>query len=113
MALHKSPKLGRSLPQDLSEQDVDALIHAPDTSTALGLRDRAMLEVLYACGLRVSELLNLKLELINLKQGYLRITGKGNKERLVPLGQFATEWVERYLRESRPALYKSATDYLF
>ena len=59
-----------------------------------------MLEVLYACGLRVSELLNLKLELINLKQGYLRITGKGNKERLVPLGQFATEWVERYLRES-------------
>ncbi|MEQ1143852.1 site-specific tyrosine recombinase XerD [Acinetobacter soli] len=113
VALHKSPKLGRSLPQDLSEQDVDALIHAPDTSTALGLRDRAMLEVLYACGLRVSELLNLKLELINLKQGYLRITGKGNKERLVPLGQFATEWVERYLRESRPALYKSATDYLF
>jgi integrase/recombinase XerD len=97
----------------LSEQDVDALIQAPDIETALGLRDRAMFEVLYACGLRVSELLNLRLDLINLKQGYLRITGKGNKERLVPLGQIAVEWVEKYLIESRPQLYKSATDYLF
>ena len=113
VALHKSPKLGRTLPKDLSEQDVEALIHAPDTNTALGLRDRAMLEVLYACGLRVSELLNLRLELINLKQGYLRITGKGNKERLVPLGQMATDWIGRYLVESRPQLYKSHTDYLF
>ena len=69
----------------MSEEDVEALIQAPDITTALGLRDRAMFEVLYACGLRVSELLNLRLELINLKQGYLRITGKGNKERLVPL----------------------------
>ena len=65
-----------------------------------------MFEVLYACGLRVSELLNLRLELINLKQGYLRITGKGNKERLVPLGQYACDWVERYLNEARPQLYK-------
>ena len=73
--------------KDLSEQDVESLINAPDTNTALGLRDRAMLEVLYACGLRVSELLNLRMELINLKQGFLRITGKGNKERLVPLGE--------------------------
>jgi integrase/recombinase XerD len=72
-----------------------------------------MLEVLYACGLRVTELLNLRLELINLKQGFLRITGKGNKERLVPLGQYACEWVEKYLSESRPQLYKSNTDYLF
>ncbi len=113
VATHKTPKLGRALPKDLSELDVEHLLHAPDTNTSLGLRDRAMLEVLYACGLRVTELLNLRLELINLKQGYLRITGKGNKERLVPLGQVAIEWVEKYLNEARPQLYKSATDYLF
>ena len=97
VATHQSPKIGRALPKDLSEHDVEALINAPDISTALGLRDRAMLEVLYACGLRVTELLNLRLDLINLKQGYLRIVGKGNKERLVPLGQIACEWVEKYL----------------
>jgi integrase/recombinase XerD len=113
VATHKTPKIGRALPKDLSEQDVEALIHAPDTNTALGLRDRAMFEVLYACGLRVSELLNLRLELINLKQGYLRIVGKGNKERLVPLGQTACDWIEQYLNTARPALYKSSTDYLF
>lgn len=113
MVAHKTPKIGRALPKDLSEQDVDALIQAPDLNTALGLRDRAMLEVLYACGLRVSELLNLRLDLINLKQGYLRIVGKGNKERLVPLGQIACEWVEKYLNEARAQLYKSSTDYLF
>ena len=113
MATHKTPKIGRSLPQDLSEQEVEALIHAPNTQTALGLRDRAMLEVLYACGLRVTELLNLRLELINLKQGYLRIVGKGNKERLVPLGAIACKWLEKYLLEARAQLYKSATDYLF
>jgi len=113
VATHKTPKIGRSLPKDISEQEVEALIHAPDIETALGLRDRAMLEVLYACGLRVTELLNLRLELINLKQGYLRIVGKGNKERLVPLGQMACEWIEKYLNEARPSLYKSATDYFF
>lgn len=113
VATHKTPKLGHALPKDLSELDVEHLLHAPDINTSLGLRDRAMLEVLYACGLRVTELLNLRLELINLKQGYLRITGKGNKERLVPLGQVAIEWVEKYLNEARPQLYKSATDYLF
>ncbi|AXY61411.1 site-specific tyrosine recombinase XerD [Acinetobacter sp. WCHAc010052] len=113
VATHKTPKLGRALPKDLSEQDVEALIQAPDTETALGLRDRAMFEVLYACGLRVTELINLRLELINLKQGYLRITGKGNKERLVPLGAVACEWVENYLNTARPVLYKSSTDYLF
>ena len=113
VATHKTPKIGRALPKDLSEQDVEALIHAPDTNTALGLRDRAMFEVLYACGLRVSELLNLRLELINLKQGYLRIVGKGNKERLVPLGQVACDWIEQYLKTARPTLYKSSTDYLF
>lgn len=110
---HKTPKLGRTLPQDLSEKDVEALIHAPNIHTALGLRDRTMLEVLYACGLRVSELINLKLELLNLKQGYLRILGKGNKERLVPLGEFAQEWLQKYLDESRPKLYKTSTDYVF
>ncbi len=109
----KHPKLGRALPKDLSEADVEALIHAPDINTALGLRDRAMFEVLYACGLRVTELINLRLELINLKQGYLRIVGKGNKERLVPMGQMACEWVEKYLNEARPQLYKTSTDYLF
>lgn len=113
VAAHKTPKLGRALPKDLSEADVEALIQTPDVNTALGLRDRTMFEVLYACGLRVSELLNLRLELINLKQGYLRIVGKGNKERLVPLGQVACEWVEHYLQEARPQLYKTSTDYLF
>ena len=113
VALHKTSKLGRALPKDLSEADVEALILAPDINTALGLRDRAMFEVLYACGLRVSELINLRLDLINLKQGYLRVLGKGNKERLVPMGQVACEWVDKYLAEARAELYKTATDYLF
>ena len=113
VAAHKTPKLGRALPKDLSEADVEALIDAPDINTALGLRDRAMFEVLYACGLRVTELINLRLELINLKQGYLRIVGKGNKERLVPMGHMACEWVEKYLNEARPQLYKTSSDYLF
>ncbi len=110
---HKTPQLGRALPKDLSEQDVESLLQAPDLDTALGIRDRAMLEVLYACGLRVTELLNIRLELINLKQGYLRITGKGNKERLVPMGEVAREWVEKYLTDARGQLYKTSTDYLF
>lgn len=110
---HKTPKLGRALPKDLSEADVEALLYSPDVNTALGLRDRTMLEVLYACGLRVSELINLRVDLINLNQGYLRILGKGNKERLVPLGQIAAEWIEKFIAEGRPQLYKSATDYLF
>lgn len=113
VAAHKTPKLGRALPKDLSEQDVEALLQAPDINTALGLRDRAMLEVLYACGLRVTELINLRVNLINLNQGYLRILGKGNKERLVPLGEIAAEWIEKYMTHARSQLYKSATDYLF
>lgn len=113
VASHKTPKLGRALPKDLAETDVEALLDAPDTDTALGLRDRAMLEVLYACGLRVTELINLRVDLINLNQGYLRVLGKGNKERLVPLGQIAAEWIEKYLQQARPQLYKSATDYVF
>ncbi|MEB3755037.1 site-specific tyrosine recombinase XerD [Acinetobacter sp. MD2(2019)] len=113
LAQHKTPKLGRALPKDISEEQVEALIHAPNTDTALGLRDRCMLEVLYACGLRVTELLNLRLDMLNLNQGYLRILGKGNKERLVPLGHMSTEWLQRYLTESRPLLFKSSSDYIF
>lgn len=92
-----SPKLGKSLPKTLSENDVSALLNAPDTATLLGLRDKAMLEVLYACGLRVSELVNLSLDAVNLDAGWLRITGKGNKTRLVPLGEYAVLALENYL----------------
>lgn len=100
----KTPKLGRALPKDLSEADVENLLLAPDTSTALGLRDKAMLEVLYACGLRVSELMNLSLEQVNLNAGWLQITGKGNKTRLVPLGEYASEAIENYLSHARNEL---------
>ncbi|MBF7688335.1 site-specific tyrosine recombinase XerD [Acinetobacter rathckeae] len=113
LAQHKSPKLGQALPKDLSEQDVEALIHAPDINTTLGLRDRAMLEVLYASGLRVSELITLETDRLNLKQGFIRIKGKGNKERLVPLGLTAIDWLEKYLHEARPQLYQSTIDYVF
>lgn len=113
VAAHRTPKIGRALPKDLSEQDVEALIQAPDINTPLGLRDRAMLEVLYACGLRVSELIHLRIDLINLNQGFLRVLGKGNKERLVPLGEISREWISTYIQESRPKIYKFATDYLF
>ncbi len=98
------PQLGRPLPKSLSEADVEALLAAPDLDDPIGLRDRAMLEVLYACGLRVSELVGLTLEQVNLRQGVLRVFGKGSKERLVPMGEEAIGWVERYCREARPAL---------
>jgi integrase/recombinase XerD len=98
------PQMGRPLPKSLSETDVEALLAAPDVSTALGLRDRSMLEVLYACGLRVTELVSLRIEQVNLRQGVLRVLGKGSKERLVPLGEEALLWIERYLREARPSL---------
>ena len=98
------PKIGRPLPKSLTESDVDALLAAPDVDTTLGLRDRAMLEVLYASGLRVSELVGLTLSQINLRQGLVRVVGKGNKERLVPLGEEAQDWLVRYLRDSRPLL---------
>ncbi|MDD1509683.1 site-specific tyrosine recombinase XerD [Pseudomonas sp. CNPSo 3701] len=98
------PQLGRPLPKSLSEADVEALLAAPDLDDPIGLRDRAMLEVLYACGLRVSELVGLTLEQLNLRQGVLRVFGKGSKERLVPMGEEAIGWVERYCLEARPAL---------
>jgi integrase/recombinase XerD len=98
------PQLGKPLPKSLSEADVEALLQAPDLSEAIGQRDRAMLEVLYACGLRVTELVSLTLDQVNLRQGVLRVVGKGNKERLVPMGEEAVVWVERYLRDGRTEL---------
>jgi integrase/recombinase XerD len=105
-ALIESPKQGRPLPKTLSEADVEALLAAPDVTEVIGLRDRTMLEVLYACGLRVSELVGLTLTDINLRQGVVRVTGKGGKERLVPLGDEAARWLLRYVKEARPALLK-------
>ena len=108
------PKLGRPLPGTLSEADVEALLAAPDIDDSLGLRDRCMLEVLYACGLRVSELVELRLDQLNPRQGILRVTGKGNKERLVPLGEEALAWIVRYCAEARPELLKGKpSDVLF
>lgn len=98
------PKLGRPLPKSLTEADVEALLAAADGESALGLRDRAMLEVLYAAGLRVSELVGLTLSQLNLRQGLVRVVGKGDKERLVPLGEEAQDWLQRYLRDARPQL---------
>ncbi len=100
------PKPGRRFPKSLSETDVEALLVAPDPATPLGLRDRAMLEVLYASGLRVSELVGLKTFETNLDAGVVRVLGKGAKERLVPLGEEAIDWIRRYLGEGRPALLK-------
>lgn len=102
----ENPKLGRPLPDTLTEQDVERLLAAPDIETAIGMRDRTMLEVLYACGLRVSELTGLRLNEINLRQGVLRIVGKGSKERLVPMGEEAIDWVSRYLEGARRELLK-------
>ncbi|MEW6414266.1 MAG: site-specific tyrosine recombinase XerD [Pseudomonadota bacterium] len=99
-----SPKLPRSLPKTLSEDDVERLLHSADTATPLGLRDRAMLETLYATGLRVSELVGLGLTAVNLGDGVLRVTGKGSKDRLVPLGEEAVDWLRRYLAGARPVL---------
>jgi integrase/recombinase XerD len=100
----KSPKLPRSLPRNLSEDQVAALLGAPDTETPLGLRDRAMLETLYATGLRVSELVGLKLSQLSLDMGVVRVLGKGNKERLVPLGEEAIDWLKRYCTTARAEL---------
>jgi integrase/recombinase XerD len=100
----ESPKMDRPLPRSLSEAEVEALLDAPDVSDAVGLRDRAMLELLYASGLRVSELVTLTVERINLNQGVVRVMGKGAKERLVPVGEEALNWVQRYLSEARPTL---------
>lgn len=101
-----APRLFAALPRFLSTADVDALLAAPDVNTPGGLRDRALIEVLYATGLRVSELVNLRLADIRMDQGYLQCLGKGNKQRIVPLGDIAAEWVRRYLKEGRPQFTK-------
>ena len=101
-----SPKLGRSLPKTLSEDEVEKLISSPDVEDYIGLRDRAMLELIYACGLRVSELISLDMLNLNLRQGVIRVIGKGEKERLVPMGEEALDWVQRYINKGRPYLLK-------
>lgn len=98
------PRVRPNLPDTLEEAEVERLLAAPDLSTDLGLRDRAMLEVLYGCGLRVSELVGLTVEAVNLRQGVVRVRGKGDKDRLVPLGEEAVHWLSRYLRTARGAL---------
>lgn len=107
-ALLEAPKLPKSLPKTLSESQVDDLLNAPDTSTALGLRDRAMLELLYASGLRVSELVNIRIAEVSTLDGVVRVTGKGSKTRLVPMGQEAADWIVRYLAQARAEILKHA-----
>jgi integrase/recombinase XerD len=113
-ALIDMPKVGRSLPRSLTEEEVEALLAAPAVGDPLGHRDRTMLEVLYATGLRVSELVSLKLSSVNLGQGVLRIVGKGDRERLIPLGEEAVQWVQQFLLGPRvEILLERQTDYLF
>ncbi len=100
----EAPKLPRSLPKSLSEDEVTALLNAPDTNEMLGLRDKAMLELLYASGLRVSELINLKVTEVSLTEGVVRVTGKGSKTRLVPMGEVALDWITNYLVQARPVI---------
>ena len=108
------PKVGRSLPTSLSEEEVESLLAAPTVSDPLGHRDRTMLEVLYATGLRVSELVTLRLSHVNLNQGVLRIVGKGDRERLIPLGEEAVQWVQQFLHGPRAEiLLERQTDSLF
>ena len=106
VALIESPKTGRGLPKALTEEQVESLLRAPDTGTLLGQRDRAMLELMYATGLRVSELVGLELPNLNMNQGVIRVIGKGQKERLVPIGEEAHESLQTYLDNGRPALLK-------
>ena len=113
-ALIESPHIGKPLPISLSEHDVELLLNAPEVSNPHGFRDKAMLEMLYATGLRVSELVNLKFEQINFRQGVVRIIGKGNKERLVPVGEEAMMWLENYMTSARASLLgERQCDYLF
>ena len=103
-ALIERPRLPRSLPKALAEREIEALLQAPELTSTLGLRDRAMLELMYASGLRVSELVELPLAALNTRQGVLRVTGKGGKDRLVPVGELALERIGEYLAAARPAL---------
>ncbi|MDO9140516.1 MAG: site-specific tyrosine recombinase XerD, partial [Methylobacter sp.] len=113
-ALIEAPHIGRPLPSSLSEHDVELLLSAPEVTNTLGFRDRTMLEMLYATGLRVSELVNLKFEQISFRQGVVRITGKGNKERLVPVGEEAMAWLGNYMIQARKSILgERQCDYLF
>ena len=110
----QSPKLPRSLPKSLNEEEVIALLNAPNLNAPAGIRDKAMLELLYACGLRVSELVNIKATEVSINDAVVRVTGKGSKTRLVPMGEDAADWISRYLREARPVLlHKRLCDALF
>jgi len=114
VALIESPKTGRGLPKALTEEQVESLLASPDTGTTLGMRDKAMLELMYATGLRVSELVDLGLSNINLNQGVVRVIGKGQKERLVPIGDEAHESLKTYLSSARPELLQGMqTDSVF
>ncbi|WP_348772133.1 site-specific tyrosine recombinase XerD [Pseudoalteromonas sp. MMG010] len=107
------PKAGQSLPKTLSEAEVEALLNAPNTEEPMGLRDKAMLELLYATGLRVTELVGLRMEQINLRQAVVFVKGKGNKERLVPLGEEAMYWLDQFIKLGRGQMIKHATDFVF
>ena len=110
----ESPKLPRSLPKSLNEDEVVALLNAPNIAEPAGQRDRAMLELLYACGLRVSELVSIKVTEVSVSDGVVRVTGKGSKTRLVPMGEEAVDWISRYMREARAViLQKRLSDALF
>jgi integrase/recombinase XerD len=109
-----APRHAQRFPKTLSEAEVEALLSAPDTGSPTGMRDRGMLELIYACGLRVSELVGVKLSQVDLNTGVVRVMGKGSKERLVPLGEEAIGWLDRYQREARPAILAGrASDFLF
>ncbi|MDC0948563.1 site-specific tyrosine recombinase XerD [Gammaproteobacteria bacterium] len=114
LAKIRMPKIGRALPKDLSESDVEAILNAPNLSTPEGLRDRCMLELLYACGLRVTELVTLDSGQVSDEHGFLRVVGKGDKERLIPIGEEAVRWLRRYRRTARPLLLsQQQSDSLF
>jgi len=114
-ALISAPKIHRSLPQSLGETDVEKLLDAPDLESNFGLRDRCMLELMYSSGLRVSELVGLQLNQINTNLGLVRLIGKGNKERVIPVGEEALHWLAKYVKQARPGLQstKSISDALF
>jgi len=113
-ALIEAPKLPRSLPKSLNEEEVESLLAAPDIHQIIGVRDKAMLELLYASGLRVSELVGMKVMEVSLNEGVVRVTGKGSKTRLVPMGEVAVEWIQRYMQEARPQiLQQRLSDALF
>jgi integrase/recombinase XerD len=107
-ALVSAPRIHRSLPQAMNERDVEKLLQAPDLESDFGMRDRCMLELMYSSGLRVSELVGLQLNQVNARLGLVRLVGKGSKERVVPVGEEALHWLQRYLQQSRPALQVTA-----